>query len=90
MTTTGISNQNKHKMNTNNEFRAVVGTRKICYPFHNGQLCGILRYCLPYGVIPGVTITDKAALTEWVETEIERCIQEAEQFEKEAGKTVDN
>ena len=77
-------------MNENNEFRAVIGTRKICYPFHNGQLCSILRYCLPYGVIPGVTITDKAALNEWVETEIERCIQEAEQFEKEAGKPLDN
>jgi hypothetical protein len=90
MTTTGINNQNNTNMDTNNEFRAVIGTRKICYPFHNGQLCGILRYCLPYGVIPGVTITDKAALNEWVETEIERCIQEAEQFEKEAGKPLDN
>ena len=77
-------------MNTENKFRAVVGTRKICYPYHVGQLCGILRYCLPYGVIPGVTITDKTALNEWVETEIERCIQEAKQFEKEAGKPVDN
>jgi hypothetical protein len=71
-------------MDTNNEFRAVIGTRKICYPYHVGQLQAILRYCLPYGVIPGVTITDKAALNEWVETEIEQCIQEAEQFEKEA------
>ena len=77
-------------MNTENKFRADVGSRKICYPLHVGQLCAILRYCLPYGVIPGVTITDKAALNEWVEAEIERCIQEAEQFEKEAGKTVDN
>ena len=76
-------------MNTENEFKAVIRGRKICYPFHVGQLCGILRFCLPYGVIPGVTITDRAALNEWVEAEIERCIQEAEQFEKEAGKPVD-
>ena len=77
-------------MSTENKFKAVHESRKICYPYHVGQLCGILRYCLPYGVIPGVTITDKAALNEWVEAEIERCIQEAEQFEKEAGKPVDN
>jgi hypothetical protein len=82
---------NKH-MKTENEtpLRAEIGTRKICFPYHVGQLQAILRYCLPYGVIPGVTITDKAALNEWVETEIERCIQEAEQFEKEAGKPLDN
>jgi hypothetical protein len=73
-------------MKTENEtpLRAEIGTRKICFPYHVGQLQAVLRYCLPYGVIPGVTITDKAALNEWVETEIERCIQEAEQFEKEA------
>lgn len=77
-------------MNTENKFRAVVGTRKICYPYHVGQLQAILRYCLPYGVIPGVTITDKAAFNQWVEKEIERLIQEAEQFAKEAKQPVDN
>jgi hypothetical protein len=65
-----------------------IGTRKICFPYHAGQLQALLRYCLPYGVIPGVTITDKAALNEWVETSLERLIQEAEQFEQEGKKQL--
>ena len=67
-----------------------IGTRRINYPYHVGQLQAVLRYCLPYGVIPGVTITDRAAVNQWIETELERLIQGAEQFEKEGNKPVDN
>jgi hypothetical protein len=69
---------------------AFIGTRKICYPYHVGQLQAVLRYCLPYGVIPGVTITDRAAVNRWIETELERLIQEAEKFEQEGNKPIDN
>ena len=83
-------NENQNPMASNNGFKASIGSRKICYPYHVGQLQAILRYCLPYGVVPGVTLTDKAAFNEWVETEIERLIQEAEQFAKGAKQPVDN
>jgi hypothetical protein len=69
---------------------AFIGTRRINYPYHVGQLQAVLRYCLPYGVIPGVTITDRDAINQWIETEMERLIQEAEQFEKEGNKPIDN
>ena len=75
-------------MNTENQIKASIGIRKICYPYHVGQLQAILRYCLPYGVIPGVTLTDKAAFNQWVETEMERLIQEAEDFQTKADKEV--
>jgi hypothetical protein len=82
---------NKKHMKTEQEhITAFIGTRRINYPYHVGQLQAVLRYCLPYGVIPGVTITDKAAVNEWIETELERLIQEAEKFERDENKPIDN
>jgi hypothetical protein len=45
---------------------------------------------LPDGRKTGNLITDRAAVNEWIETELERLIQGAEQFEKEGSKPIDN
>jgi hypothetical protein len=69
-------------MDTNNEFRAVIGERDICTSYYAGALQGTL-HTLCWVDAPGITITDPKAFRAWVERELESCMVEAEIYQRQ-------